>query len=216
MIMSLREFDLKPQNCRGSWKLSIMWQDPEHAVPCHASPAWWVVIANKCHVVRMQCWRRSSIRLLQMLFHCCCSNEHANQCNILYGDGLRVALKTRAVAFRYELFCAVWIAHARSYWKGIAWKHIGRKETRMSSFILALNSNQLFKYLWFATETLGHPNGFIHVSWKCWYFPGWLTIPCVHKSKPMLWIKNNNKIIKWIEGNTGHVPFPFLRMHTEK
>lgn len=85
------------------------------------------------------CYRCFSIAAVQM--------NGPNQCNILYGDGSHVALKTRAVAFRYKLFCAMWIAHARSYLKGIAWKHSSRKEMRMSSFILALNSNQLFKYM---------------------------------------------------------------------
>jgi len=65
---------------------------------------------------------------MKKMFTDCCGcvsvaaikTNRPNQCNVLYGDGWHVALKIRSVAFKYKLFCAMWIAHARSYLKDTA------------------------------------------------------------------------------------------------
>lgn len=131
-----------------------------------SSPARWAVSANKCCVVWMQGWRRYSSYVTDL---CGCFSVAAiqtnrpNQCNILYGDGWHVALKIKSVAFKYKLFCAMWIVHARSCFKGTAWKHSSRKEIRISSFILALKSKQQFKYLLLICyRNIGTPS-------KCFY-----------------------------------------------
>lgn len=142
----------------------------------------WVVGANKGHVVCMQWWRRYSSHITD----CCgCSSVAAikmngsNQCNI-YGDDWHVALKITSVAFKYKLCCTMWIAHAKSYLKGTAWKHSSRKEMRMSSFILALNELfiDLLQKHWNIQQMV-----LFHFIWKCWYLPSWLICVCISLSQ---------------------------------